>query len=394
MMVKPAGAACNLDCRYCFYLHKQHLLTQPVMPRMSDQVLEQHIRQYIAAQEADQVVFSWQGGEPTLLGLDFFRRAVELQAKYKKPSQRIENDLQTNGTLLDDQWAAFLKHHDFLVGLSIDGPRNLHDKYRLNKVGAPTFDHVLAAAALLRRHCVPFNALCVVNRDNARHPRDVYRFLAHELGTNRLQFTPCVEPRNFRTTPPLLRNPEQLPLVASAAARPGNPDSIVTDWSVDPYDWGNFLCDVWDLWRPDFGTIHVNLFETAVAQTLGLPAQTCTQSEFCGKGLALEYDGAVYACDHFVYPEFQLGNIATRHEGSMALSQEQVAFGFAKRDSLPRYCQGCPHLKLCWGECPKNRLVQSPAGQPGLNYLCPGWKRFYAHIQRDMPGILRQIATP
>jgi uncharacterized protein len=392
MMVKPAGAACNLDCTYCFYLHKEQLLDQPRQPRMSDEVLEQHIRQYIEVQEGDQVVFSWQGGEPTLMGLEFFRRVVELQARHKKPFQRVENDLQTNGTLLNDEWCRFLRQHSFLVGLSIDGPRALHDIYRVNKGGAPTFDSVLGAAKLLKKHGVPFNVLCVVNRENARRPLDVYRFLARELGTYRVQFTPCVEPREFKKTAPFHWNPAQLPMVGSPGARPGTPESIVTDWSVDPEDWGEFLCRVWDEWfQRDYGRIHVNLFETAVAQSMGLQAQTCTQAEICGKGLALEHNGEVYSCDHFVYPEFRLGNIATQHEGNMVLSERQADFGFAKRDTLPQYCLRCPHLKLCWGECPKNRIVRTPDGETGLNYLCPGWKKFYAHIQKDMPEILRRV---
>ena len=391
-MIKPAGAVCNLDCAYCFYLHKEQLLDQPRQPRMSDDMLRRHIQQYIASQDGDEVVFSWQGGEPTLMGLDFFKRVVELQQQFKKPRQRIENDLQTNGTLLDDAWAAFLKQHGFLVGLSLDGPRELHDLYRVNKGGAPTFDKVFAVAKLLKKYGVAFNALCVVNRENAKRPLEVYRFLSQDLGTHRVQFTPCVESRQFDETAPALTAASAMPTVGSSAARPGNPDSIVTDWSVDPDEWGGFLCRVWDDWlRHDLGKIHVNLFETAVVQSMGMPAQTCTQAPICGKALALEHNGDVYSCDHFVYPQYKLGNIAEQHEGNMALSQPQVKFGFAKRDALPRYCQTCKHLNLCWGECPKNRIVRTPEGEAGLNYLCPGWKRFYSHIARDIPTILRKM---
>lgn len=391
-MIKPAGAACNLDCVYCFYLHKTELLNHNPSSRMSDDVLEQHIRQYIQAQDGDAVVFSWQGGEPTLTGLDFFRRVVELEARYRKPFQRIENDLQTNGTLLTEEWAVFLKRHNFLVGLSIDGPRDLHDKYRLNKGGEPTFDKVIKAARLLKKHDVSFNALCVVNRDNAQHPRDVYRFLSRELGTRRLQFIPCVEPRDFKTTAPQHWDPAKIPVVGTPQAHPGQPDSVVTDWSVDPDDWGSFLCQAWDDWlRRDQGKIHVNLFETAIAQSMGLPSQTCTQHEFCGKGLAVEHNGDVFSCDHYVYSDYRLGNILETHEGEMAYGDRQKGFGFAKRDTLPDYCRRCEHLKLCWGECPKNRLVRTPQGQVGLNYLCPGFKRFYSHISRDMPDVLRRV---
>lgn len=393
MMVKPVGAQCNLDCPYCFYLHKEQLLGQPPQPRMSDALLKQHIRQYLEAQTADSVVFSWQGGEPTIAGLDFFRRVVALQARYRRPGQQIENDLQTNGVLLDEEWAAFLKEHGFWVGLSVDGPELLHDRYRPSRGGKPTYPAVRRAAALLVRHQVPFAALCVVNRHNAREPLAVYRSLAHDLGTYRVQFTPCVERRDFRHTAPGHWPADSLPLVGSAAARPGTENSAVTDWSVDPLDYGDFLCAVWDDWLAhDFGRIHVNLFETAVAQTLGMPAQTCTQGDFCGKALALEHDGGVYACDHFAYPEYGRGNIATTHEAAMVFSARQQAFGFAKRDTLPQDCRDCAHLKLCWGECPKNRFVRTTAGEPGLNYLCPGLKRFYAHIAGDLQRIATQIA--
>lgn len=391
-MIKPSGALCNLDCTYCFYLHKTELLEHPKASWMSDQVLEEHIRQYIEGQTGEQVVFSWQGGEPTLLGLDFFRKVVELEQKYKKPFQRIENDLQTNGTLLDEQWAKFLKQHDFLVGLSIDGPRDLHDRYRLTKGGQPTFDKVMGAARLLKKHKVPFNALCVVNRENVRRPREVYRFLARELGTWRVQLIPCVEPKVFHHVAPQHWDPAQMPIVGTPQARPGSEDSVVTDWSVDPQDWGTFLCEIWEDWlRRDYGKIHVNWFETAVAQSLGMPSQMCVTAESCGSGLALEHNGDLFPCDHYVYPEYRLGNILQRHEAEMAYSPKQQHFGAAKHQTLPRYCLACEHVKLCNGECPKNRLVRTPDGEMGLNYLCPGFKKFYRHIQKDLPRILREV---
>jgi len=390
-MVKPIGAICNLDCAYCYYLHKEELLGQRA-PRMSDEVLEQHIRQYIEAQTGAEVVFSWQGGEPTLLGLDFFRRIVELQQQYRKPGQQIENDLQTNGTMLDEDWARFLKAHGFLVGLSCDGPQRLHDRFRVTKGGQPTHDKVLAAARLLKKHGVPFNALCVANRENAKHPLDVYRFLTRELGLWRVQFIPCVEPQAFRNGVAQQLGPLLLPVVGTERARPGSDDAIVTDWSVDPDDWGRFLGAIWDEWyRQDYGKVHVDLFETAVAQSLGLPSQRCVTAEFCGKGLAIEHNGDVYSCDHYVYPEYRLGNIQQTHWGELAYGERQKRFGFAKRDTLPEYCRECEYLKLCWGECPKNRLVRTPDGNTGLNYLCPGLKRFYAHIRRDMASILKRV---
>jgi uncharacterized protein len=391
-MVKPIGSICNLNCTYCYYLHKEELLKQPGVPRMSDDLLERHIRQYIEAQTGDEAVFSWQGGEPTLLGLDFFRKVVALENKYRKPFQNIENDLQTNGTLLDAEWVAFLKQNNFLVGLSCDGPKRRHDHYRVTKGGEPTHDQVMASAGRLRKHGVPFNALCVVNRENAKYPLDVYRFLTRELGARRVQLISCVEPKVFGSVAPQRWEEAGRPVVDTPPAKPGWPYSVVTDWSVDPDDWGRFLCKVWDDWyRRDFGKVHVDLFETAIAQSLGLLSQRCITSEFCGKNMVVEHNGDVFVCDHFVYPEYRVGNIRDTHWGTIAYSDRQKNFGFAKRDKLPQYCLQCPHLKLCWGECPKNRFVRAPDGQAGLNYLCPGLKQFYAHIRSDMPEILRRV---
>jgi uncharacterized protein len=359
---------------------------------MSDEMLKRHIRQYIEAQTGEEVVFSWQGGEPTLLGIEFFERVVTLQARYKKPNQRIENDLQTNGTLLDEDWAKFLKRNNFLVGLSCDGPKRLHDRFRLTKGGKPTHAKVMAAARLLKKHGVPYNGLCVVNRMNARHPLDVYRFLTREVGVWRVQFISCVEPRSFEGTAPQRWDSQSLPIVGTRQAKPGSEDSVVTDWSIDPDGWGWFLCAVWDYWfRHDFGKVHVDLFETAIAQSLGMPAQRCITAEFCGKGLAVEHNGDVFSCDHYVYPEYKVGNIAETHWSEMAYGEAAQRFGYAKRDSLPHYCRECSHLKLCWGECPKNRIVRAPDGEPGLNYLCPGLKRFYAHIEKDMRTIIQRL---
>lgn len=391
-MVKPGGAECNIDCDYCFYLHKTDLLGHQPHARMSDSVLEQHIRQYIEGQTGEQVVFSWQGGEPTLMGLPFFERVVELQGRYAKSGQKVENDLQTNGIALDEKWVAFLKRNNFHVGLSIDGPRELHDTYRKTNNGKPTFDYVMAAARLLRDAGVSFAALCVVNRANAGHPREVYRFLADQLGTWRIQFNPAVEPRIFKDAAPAAMDRSQAPLQDSPRAKPGHPLSIVTDWSVDPDDYGQFLCGVWDEWlATDFGRIHVNLFETAVAQAAGLPAQTCTQAEFCGKGVAVEHNGDVFSCDHYVYPEYRIGNINETHLGDLAFSPAQEKFGTDKRNTLPRQCRDCTYLKLCWGECPKNRLIRARDGEPGLNYLCSGLYRFYDHIGPDVVQILKRL---
>ncbi len=392
-MIKPVGAICNIDCTYCYYLHKEKLLGSNSKFQITDEILEAHIRQYIEGQDRDEVVFSWQGGEPTLLGVEFFEKVVELEQKYKKPGQRIENDLQTNGTLLNDAWGAFLKRNGFLVGLSIDGPEQLHDHYRVTKDGKPTFKKVFAASQILHRHGVPFNSLSVINRVNARKPLDVYRFLRNEIRPRQMQFIPCIESKDFHNVAPQMWDPERLPIFDSPAAHPGNPDSIVTDWSIDPYDWGYFLCKVWDEWyRRDMGKVFVNLFETAVAQWMGQPSQLCIYHEFCGKGVALEHDGNLYSCDHYVYPEYKLGNIMETSSSRLVFSEEQKQFGFAKFNTLPKRCRECDFLFACNGECPKNRLIRTPEGEVGLNYLCSGLQKFWHHIDGDAKDICKRLA--
>ena len=392
-MIKPVGAICNLDCTYCYYLHKETLLGSSSKFQISDEILEAHIRQYIEGQDASEVVFTWQGGEPTLLGIEFYEKVIELQNKYKRPNQGIENDLQTNGTLLDEEWAKFLRRHNFLVGLSIDGPKELHDAFRIAKNGSPTFDKVLAATELLRKYEIKFNTLTVVNRLNARRPLDVYRFLRSEVRPHEMQFIPSVEPKVFCSVAPQNWNPQTAPFYNSTAAHPGTPDSVVTDWSVDPGDWGYFLCKVWDEWyRRDYGKVFVNLFETAVAQWMGKDAQVCVYHEFCGKGVALEHDGSLYSCDHYVYPDYKLGNISETSSSQMVFSEKQMKFGLNKFYSLPRRCLTCDFLFACNGECPKNRLIRTPEGELGLNYLCSGFKEFWAHIDHDVRDICRLIA--
>jgi uncharacterized protein len=390
VIVKPIGALCNLKCTYCYYLSKQQLLNSQV--RMSDEILETHIQQYIQGQDGNEVVFTWQGGEPTLLGLPFFERVVALQQKYRRAGQRIENDLQTNGTLLDDNWCRFLKKHNWLVGLSIDGPEELHDRFRVAKDGKPSFAKVFAASQLLQKHGIRFNTLSVINRWNAQRPLDVYRFISREVRPYELQFIPCVEPASFRSVAP--QKWESGADLGSSAAKPGTADSIVTDWSVDPEDWGTFLCKVWDDWYGrDFGKVFVQLFETAAAQWMGMDAQICVYHEFCGKSLALEHDGNVYSCDHYVYPEYKLANILQTTSSNMAFSDRQKKFGLGKFASLPQYCRECKYLFACNGECPRNRFLRTPAGEPGLNYLCSGLKKFWAHIDPVMPEIKRRIAA-
>lgn len=389
VMAKPVGPSCNLNCTYCYYLGKGEAAGGSGTGRMSDETLERFVRRYIEAVSAPEVVFSWQGGEPTLRGLDFFRNVVALQRRHARSGQRIQNDLQTNGTLLDESWCEFLKKEGFLVGLSIDGPGELHDRYRVCRNGEPTFGKVMSAVGLLHRFGVPFNTLTCVHRLNARKPLDIYRFLRDEVGAKTMQFTPVVEYRGFDRASPRTLPPSSLPLDGSPAARPGHPDSIVTDWSVDPDDWGYFLCRLFDRWASrDAGKILVNQFETLMARRLGQPPQMCVYSEHCGKALAVEHDGALYACDHFVYPDYRVGQLDAGPLLDIAFSREQVQFGYGKSDALPSYCRLCTYLSDCWGECPKNRIVRTPQGDPGLNYLCRGLKAFYV---RALPEVERIV---
>ncbi|WP_394391096.1 anaerobic sulfatase maturase [Shewanella woodyi] len=313
---------------------------------------------------------------------------IQLQQRYCPLGVTIKNDLQTNGILLNKEWAIFLKQHDFLVGLSIDGPQELHDMYRVTRSGKPTFVLVMAAARILKKYGVQFNALAVINRKNVLYPKEIYRFLTQELGATYIQFTPCVEGNSFTQTAPQFWNEQMIPIIGSELSKPGHPMSVVTNWSVDPDDWGIFLISVFDEWvNNDLGRVLVNLFETAVAQTMGLPAQICVMAEFCGKGIAVEHDGKVYSCDHYVYPEYELGNIHQSSLNNLVFSTRQETFGMAKRDSLPNYCKSCPHLNLCWGECPKNRLIRTPDGELGLNYLCSGLSLFFEHAKPILNGI-------
>ena len=391
VMAKPIGSRCNLDCAYCYYLSKEQLPGGPGPGRMSLETLELFIRQYIQGVTGEEVIFSWQGGEPTLLGLDYFRAIIRLQEKHAKPGQKIQNDLQTNGTLLTEEWCEFLKQNRFLVGLSIDGPRELHDRYRLTKGHEPTFDRVMEGVGLLKRFAIPFNTLTCVHRGNARKPIDIYRFLRREIGATYIQLIPVVEHRQFAATTPHQWLADSLPKDGDPEARPGSPNSVVTDWSVDPEDWGYFLCRMFDEWlKHDLGRVMVNQFETLVAQHLGLPSQICVYSEVCGKGAALEHDGSLYSCDHYVYPEYRLGNLAERPLGDLMFGRDQVRFGYAKSESLPSFCRKCEFLSDCWGECPKNRIIRTPSGEPGLNYLCRGIKKFLAHA---LPAVDRIVGN-
>jgi uncharacterized protein len=393
-VAKPIGSRCNLNCTYCYYLAKDDLVPTLAAGRIDDDLLEAFLRQYIEAQEVDPVRFNWHGGEPALLGLDFYRKIIELEAKHAN-GKRIENEFQTNGVLLDESWCEFFKAHDFLVGLSLDGPKHLHDRFRVNKGGEPTFDQVYRAARLLQQHEVRFNILAVINAVNVKHPHEVYRFFTEELSCRRLQWLPCVERKDSRTTAPASWNPAEMPILGTEAAQPGHPTSVVTDWSVDPYDWGNFLCQTFYLWaQKDIGKVLVNWFESLARQWLGQPALLCNLAEVCGRSLvALEKDGSLYSCERFVYPEYRLGNLRTldRPLIDVVYSPRQVEFGCNKRNSLPDYCRQCTYHFACHGECPKNRFVKTPDGQPGLNYLCPGNRHFFAYANPILRQIIAQL---
>ncbi|MBE0536416.1 MAG: anaerobic sulfatase maturase [Phycisphaerae bacterium] len=392
VMTKPIGPVCNLDCTYCYYLSKKNFFGEDNHWRMPDALVERYIRQYIAAQDVGEVNFSWQGGEPTLLGLDFFAKVVQWQKTYCPPTKRIVNDLQTNGTLLDDEWCRFLKNNRFLVGLSVDGPEGLHDCYRRDRRGRGTFDRVVRAARLMQEHGVEFNTLTVVNRMNAQHPSEVYRFLRDELGSKYLQFIPCVEPKGFAAVAPRHWDRSLLPPLGAAAARPGAAESVVTDWTVDPEDYGDFLCTIFDEWlRRDVGEVFVPIFDMALGVWLGMPASACYFAETCGKALAVEHDGSVYACDHFVYPEYKLGNLKESSLLDLLYTDRQMRFGLDKTDTLTQYCRDCEVRFVCNGECPKNRFLYAPDGEFGLTYLCAGLRTFFSHIDPWMKLMANEL---
>ncbi len=363
VLAKPTGPICNLDCQYCFYLSKEALYPGDRF-RMSDAVLETYLRQLLESHRGPEVTVAWQGGEPTLVGVDFFRRALEIVDRLRRPEVVVHHTIQTNGTLLTDEWCELFARHGFLVGISIDGPPDLHDVYRLDKRGAPTFSKVRRGYDLLRRHGVETNILCTVNAANGAHPLEVYRFLRDELGARFIQLIPVVERAGA----------DDLQIAAP-----------VTAWSVGAAEWGDFLIEVFDEWvRSDVGEVYVQAFDAALASWLALPSPVCIFAETCGDALALEHNGDLYSCDHFVEPAHLLGNINSTHMAQLVASPEQRRFGAAKRDALPRYCRECEVRFACNGECPKNRFITTPDGEAGLNYLCAGYKAFFGHINGIM----------
>lgn len=363
VMAKPTGSRCNLRCDYCFFLKKERLYPGSSF-RMSDKVMERYIRQTIESQHVPQVTIAWQGGEPTLMGLDFFRRSMEIEKKHIMPGTRIENTLQTNGLLLDEEWCRFLHDNDFLVGLSLDGPREMHDAYRRDKQGNSVFDRVFSAARLMQKHRVEFNILCTINSVNSEHPLKVYRFFRDELKAPYIQFIPIVE-----------RDNETGNLVGTK----------ITDRSVRSEQYGRFLIEIFDEWvRRDVGKAFVQFFDGVLMSYVRGYSSLCILRPTCGDGVALEHTGDLYSCDHYVEPDFMLGNIMETHMSEMVGSMKQHRFGQDKQNTLPRYCRECEFLFTCHGECPKNRVLKTQEGEPGLNWLCAGLKAFFAHTKQYM----------
>ena len=378
VMTKPIGPICNLDCKYCFYLEKERLHEPGEKWKMSDEVLETYIRQMIESQPTPVVNFAWQGGEPTLLGVEFFRRVVQLQGQYANGKQ-IENAIQTNGTLLDDEWCEFLSDRKFLVGLSIDGPPALHDRYRVDKQQQPTFEAVMRGLKFLQKHSTEFNTLTVVHRANSQRPMEVYDFLK-QIGSKYLQFIPLVE-----RLPTTQLTVEGYDLMQPPDPHADNAASPVTSWSVEARAYGNFLCTIFDHWvRHDVGKTFVQTFDVALGNWMGLGSSLCVFAEKCGKAMAIEHNGDLYSCDHYVYPKYHLGNILNQSLGAMAESLEQRRFGNDKSDTLPKFCRDCDVRFACNGECPKHRFTSTPYGEAGLNYLCAAYKQFFHHIDGPM----------
>jgi uncharacterized protein len=394
LLTKPTGAICNLDCKYCFFLSKEMLYPGSRF-RMADEMLEIYIKQLLESHRTPEVTVAWQGGEPTLMGLDFFKRTVELVDQYKKPNQRINYTIQTNGTQLDEAWAIFFKQHNYLVGLSVDGPRELHDAYRVNKGGEGSFAQVMRGWELLMKHQVEVNILCTVHAANQDHPLEVYRFFRDELGAQFIQFIAIVE-RATRETLPIANE--------GWSERPGGErplyvqsGSLVTERSVQPEKYGRFLIDIFEEWvQRDVGEVYVQIFDVTLGSWVG-QHNLCIFAPTCGNALALEHNGDLYSCDHFVEPDYLLGNIKETHMIELVASDQQRKFGQDKMTTLPRYCQECEVRFACHGGCPKNRFIKTPGGEPGLNYLCAGYKSFFKHVNRPMKimaALLRQGRPP
>ena len=378
VMLKPAGAHCNLACKYCYYLEKNNLYQNSHRHLMSDEMLEQFTREYIEAQTMPQVLFTWHGGEPLMRSIDFYKKALALQKKYAHGKQ-IDNVIQTNGTLLTDEWCEFFAQNHWLVGISIDGPQEYHDHYRVTPAGKPSWEKVMQGISLLKKHRVEWNAMAVVNAYNAEHPLEFYHFF-RDNGCQYLQFTPIVE---------RLTEHEDGRTLASLA---DDREIPLADASVTPQQWGNFLCTIFDDWvRHDVGKTFVEIFDCTLANWMGVLPGICAYSKECGHAGVMEHNGDVYSCDHFVFPEYKLGNIRDQSLIDMLYGEKQQAFSRLKHTSLPRQCKECDMEFACHGECPKNRFEKDKYGEPGLNYLCQGYYQYYSHVAPYMDFMKREL---
>lgn len=377
VMTKPVGAVCNLACAYCYYLEKANLYKDTSKHVMSDELLEKFIREYIGSQTMHEVLFTWHGGETLMRPLSFYRKVVELQRQYAG-GHAIDNCIQTNGTLLTDEWCEFFKEHNWLVGVSIDGPQEFHDEYRRNRSGRPSFAKVMQGIRLLNKHGVEWNAMAVVNDYNADYPLEFYHFFK-EIGCRYIQFAPIVERLSKHEDGRYLATPLQ-------------PGEQLAEFSVSPEQWGNFLCTLFDEWvRNDVGQIFIQLFDSTLANWVGEQPGVCSMAKTCGHAGVMEFNGDVYACDHYVFPEFKLGNIYQQTLVEMMYSERQMEFGQMKQKSLPAQCRACEFLFACNGECPKNRFATTASGEPGLNYLCKGYHRFFKHVAPYMDYMKKEL---
>lgn len=377
VMTKAVGAVCNLACDYCYYLEKSNLYKDISKHVMSEELLERFVREYINSQTMQQVLFTWHGGETLMRPLSFYKRAVELQRQYAN-GRTIDNCIQTNGTLLTDEWCRFFKENNWLVGISIDGPQEFHDEYRKNRQGRPSFVKVMHGIELLKKHGVEWNAMAVVNDFNADYPLDFYNFFK-EIGCRYIQFAPIVERITKHSD-------------GRHLASPDDTEEKLADFSVTPEQWGDFLCAIFDEWvRNDVGETFVQIFDSTLANWMGVQPGVCSMAETCGHAGVMEFNGDVYSCDHYVFPEYKLGNIYQNSLIDMMYSKRQQEFGLMKKTSLPSQCRECEYLFACNGECPKNRFAKTANGEPGLNYLCKGYHKFFSHVAPYMDFMKKEL---
>lgn len=379
VMLKPAGAMCNLACEYCYYLEKSHMYNEGPKTLMSDSLLEHFVKQYIESQTTPNVLFLWHGGETMMRPLSFYQKALQLQKKYAR-GRMIDNAFQTNGTMLTDEWCRFFKENNWLVGVSVDGPKEFHDAYRQNRLGQPSFDQVMRGINLLNKHGVMWNAMAVVNDLNVKHPKEFYRFFK-SIGCRYIQFTPIVE--RFATHED-----------GRHLATPDQKDCSLAHFSVTPEDWGDFLCTIFDEWvRNDVGQYFIQIFDATLANWVGVDPGLCTMARSCGHAGVMEFNGDVYSCDHFVFPEYKLGNIRQNTLLEMMYSERQLEFGRKKQGSLPGQCRSCGYLFACNGGCPKDRFAQTADGEPNLNYLCKGYHQYFKHVAPYMDYMKNELMS-